>query len=183
MLDRAGDVTDLSRAAGRGKDVEIRRQRDIAGQSRQTLFRPARSASVSTSPMTMVYLPAGKCAMVTVKFVPLISSRNAAALLVAPSMATDASSLRCAKSPLTLTCLSAGGADFVGRKRGGNGQPQARDAPEGHDCQRPGSIEGGFLESRLQLKFGFLWQRRAGCTRKVCVIVWRAGGRRRSPSV
>ena len=31
MLDRAGDVTNLSRAAGRGNDVEIRGQRDIAG--------------------------------------------------------------------------------------------------------------------------------------------------------
>ncbi len=65
---------------------------------------PGAPASVSASPMPMVYLPAGKCAMLTVKFVPLISSRNAAALSAAPSMVTDALSLRCAKSPLTLTC-------------------------------------------------------------------------------
>src|ERR1039457_6944244 len=54
--------------------------------------------------MEMVYRAAGKCEMVTVKLVPLISSRNAAALsAVAPSMVMDALSLRCANSPLTRT--------------------------------------------------------------------------------
>src|SRR5215471_5949927 len=41
--------------------------------------------------------------MVTVKFVPLISSRYAPALPVTPSMVNVGSSLRCTKSPLTLT--------------------------------------------------------------------------------
>ena len=65
---------------------------------------PGPPASVSTSPMTTVYLPAGKCAILTVKFFPLISSRKAAALLATPSTVSDASSLRCANSPLMLTC-------------------------------------------------------------------------------
>src|ERR1039458_10686142 len=65
---------------------------------------PGPPASVVTSPMTTVYLPAGKCAILTVKFFPLISSRNATALLATPSTVSDASSLRCANSPLTLTC-------------------------------------------------------------------------------
>src|ERR1035437_5458310 len=65
---------------------------------------PGALACVSASPMMTVYLPAGKFALVTVKFLPLISSRKAAALLLVPSMTTDASSLRCAKSPLMLTC-------------------------------------------------------------------------------
>ena len=65
---------------------------------------PAASSDVSTSPMEIVYLPAGNCVMLTLKLFPLISSRNAAALSPAPSMVTDSPALRCAKSPVTLTC-------------------------------------------------------------------------------
>ena len=54
---------------------------------------PAAPVCVSASPIVMVYLPAGKCAMVTAKFLPVTSSRNVAALAPAPSMATEASSL------------------------------------------------------------------------------------------
>ena len=103
MLDRAGDVTDFPRAAGSGRRCRNSSPAWHRRKSHRTTFPPARPPAFPASPMTMVYLPAGKCAMVTVKFVPLISSRKAAALLAAPSMATDASSLRCANSPLTLT--------------------------------------------------------------------------------
>ena len=56
-------------------------------------FAPAPLATVSAALIVIVYLPAGKCEMVTVKFVPLTSSRNAAALSPAPSIATDGRSL------------------------------------------------------------------------------------------
>src|SRR5215469_14417295 len=59
---------------------------------------------VSASPILIVYLPAGKCEMVTVKFFPLTSSRNARALSPAPSTVTDASFLRCPNSPVMPTC-------------------------------------------------------------------------------
>jgi len=103
MLNHAGDGTNFSRAASGGHDVKVFGQRDIAGSHVEHSFPRSARQRFHFADGDGVFA-CGQIRDGDVKFLPLISSRKAAVLLVVPSMATDASSLRCAKSPLTLTC-------------------------------------------------------------------------------